>query len=81
MMNMSDRRLVLMVALVGLAPVGAIADEYEYYRGAQFPGKDAIALTRSQEGVVSLFQHKKCPTPPRRGVFAVYDYRPTQDFP
>ena len=38
-MNMNDRRLVLMVALLGLAPVGAMADDYEYYRGAQFPGK------------------------------------------
>ena len=36
---MNYLRLILMVALLGLAPAGAIAGEYEYYRGAQFPGK------------------------------------------
>ncbi len=62
-----------MVALLGLAPVGAIADEYEYYRGAQFPGKglrEDVELRKvlSEGGKPTEYQRREVEFFPRKGV-------------
>jgi len=70
---MNYRRLVLMVAFLGLAPVGAIAGEYEYYRGAQFPGKGLredveLRTVVSEGGEPTEYQRREVKFFPRKGV-------------
>ena len=62
-----------MVALLGLAPVGAIADEYEYYRGAQFPGKGLregveLRTVLGEGGKPTEYQRREVKFFPRKGV-------------
>ena len=62
-----------MVALLGLAPVGAIADDYEYYRGAQFPGKGLredveLRTVLSEGGKPTEYERREVKFFPRKGV-------------
>ena len=70
---MNYLRLILIVALLGLVAVEAIADEYEYYRGAQFPGKGLredveLRTVVSEGGRPTEYQRREVKFFPRKGV-------------